>query len=183
MGISAAGLLGFIVLHPQIPYLALLAPLVIFGVGAGIASPARTAVVLGAAPAGLIGTAAAITSAANLAGYGLGVISSSLMISRIASFFYVRNLKELGFTTEQTAYALTVLQDTILRLGTREFLQTTDSTVKMLAQQYEKAFSTGIGISFAINAGMLFILIVPIWLGMSKGLKSRAEMLNLGEHS
>ncbi|MBK8051002.1 MAG: MFS transporter [Anaerolineales bacterium] len=67
------------------PLAYLVVPITILGLGLGITGPARTSVILSAPPPRLMGSGAAINTAAGQSGYALGVIVSSLLVTTLAT--------------------------------------------------------------------------------------------------
>ncbi len=82
--LMAIALLALSRLTVDTPLAWLALPILLTGLGLGIAGPARTTVILNTPPRRLVGTGAAINSAAGQSGFALGVIFSSLLITTLA---------------------------------------------------------------------------------------------------
>ena len=72
----------------ELSYWFLLVPITLIGFGLGLATPARTQVVLSAPPVDLSGSAGAVSTASGQLGYALGVVLSSMLVTQLADFAF-----------------------------------------------------------------------------------------------
>jgi MFS family permease len=96
MVLMAAGLLAMSLMRADTPYILMLVPIFVMGIGFGLATPVRAQVVLSAPPANLIGAAAAVNNATGMLGYALGIAISSGFVMRLADASMVGTLEEAG---------------------------------------------------------------------------------------
>ncbi len=83
-------------------YWFLLVPITLIGFGFGLASPARTQVVLSAPPVDLSGSAGAVNTATGQLGYALGVVLSSILVTQLADFAFLKPLVQAGVPESYT---------------------------------------------------------------------------------
>ena len=96
--LMAAGLAMLAPIATDTPYVYMVLPLALMGLGLGIAGPARTVVVLSAPPPSLIGMGAAINTAAGQSGYALGIVWSSFVLTGIANNTFDAQLHQAGIS-------------------------------------------------------------------------------------
>ena len=98
--LSGAGLLALSLVREDSPFWVMVIPITLLGLAAGLGGPARTTVVMSAPPEGLVGSAAAVNTAAGQAGYSLGVIVSSVLVTRYADRLFIDALTAAGVPIE-----------------------------------------------------------------------------------
>ena len=100
MGASLV-LLSFV--QVETSYWFMMVPFTLFGLGFGLAIPARTQVVLSAPPPELAGSAGAINTASGQSGYALGVVLSSLLVTQLAASALLKPLAQAGVPEDNPA--------------------------------------------------------------------------------
>ena len=114
--LSGAALMALSLLNADSPFWVMVVPITLVGLSLGLGGPARTTVVLSAPPEGLVGSSAAVNTAAGQMGYTLGVIVSSVLVTRHADRLFVDELSAAGVSSETVARISSGLQSTWGRL-------------------------------------------------------------------
>jgi MFS family permease len=96
MALMAVSLLSLSLIQPETPFLLLLLPITLLGLGYGVATPARAQVILSASPAALVGASAAIKTATSQLGSALGVTTATVVITQLANATYLAAAQTIG---------------------------------------------------------------------------------------
>jgi MFS family permease len=156
-------------------YWFLLVPITLIGFGFGLATPARTQVVLSAPPPELAGSAAAINTAAGQSGYALGVVLSSILVTQLADFAFLKPLAQAGVPEEILVQIKTALPSIFSRTASSQYPNVPQAVLDMASARYDQAFATGMGQMFLACALLMFLAAGAIYLGMHRGLRAAAR--------
>jgi MFS family permease len=167
MGVSLVWL-SFV--QVETPYWFLLVPITLIGFGFGLAVPARTQVVLAAPPPELAGSAAAINTASGQSGYALGVILSSILVTQLADFAFLKPLAQAGISVTTLMKIKEALPSIFSRTASGEYPNVPQAVLDLASANYDQAFATGMGQMFLMLAGLMFLVAAAIFLGMHRGL-------------
>jgi DHA2 family multidrug resistance protein-like MFS transporter len=113
MGVA---LLGLSALRVDSPFWVMIVPITLVGCAAGLGGPARTTVVMGGRPPGIVNGSAAVNTAAGQGGYALGVIISSVLVTQHADRLFVEGLRIAGVPADIVAKVVTAMESTAARL-------------------------------------------------------------------
>src|SRR5512139_628694 len=153
MGIS---LVWMSFVQVETSYWFLLIPFTMIGFGFGLVAPARTQVVLAAPPPDLAGSAAAINTAAGQSGYALGVVLSSMLITQLADFAFLRPLAQAGISETTLSRIKEALSNLFARTSTGAYPNVPQSVLDLASAKYDQAFATGMGQMFLVLGGLMF---------------------------
>lgn len=156
-------------------YWFLLVPFTMIGFGFGLVAPARTQVVLAAPPPDLVGSAAAINTAAGQSGYALGVVLSSMLVTQLADFAFLQPLAQAGVSEETLMQIKAALPSIFARTASSVYPNVPQAVLDLASAKYDQAFATGMGQMFLVLAGLMFLTAVAIFLGMHRGLRAAAR--------
>jgi MFS family permease len=156
-------------------YWFLLVPITLIGFGFGLATPARTQVVLSAPPPELAGSAAAINTAAGQSGYALGVVLSSILVTQLADFAFLKPLAEAGIPEQVLTQIKAALPSIFSRTASSQYPSVPQAVLDMASASYDQAFATGMGQMFLACAVLMFLAAGAIYLGMHRGLRASAR--------
>ena len=156
-------------------YWFLLVPITLIGFGFGLATPARTQVVLSAPPPELAGSAAAINTAAGQSGYALGVVLSSILVTQLADFAFLKPLAEAGVPEEVLTQIKAALPSIFSRTASSQYPNVPQAVLDMASASYDQAFATGMGQMFLACALLMFLAAGAIYWGMHRGLRAAAR--------
>jgi MFS family permease len=165
------GMACLFILEPDTPYWQLILPFLVMGFGFGIATPARTTVVLTVSPTELTGMAAGVNSAAGQSGFALGAIISSLLVTVFAGQSFVQQLEQTNAPPGVIQAASAIFQDAFARVISGNLEQLPASLADQLTIAFGPAFTAGLGVMFVVVAMMLGITAVIVYFGMNRGLK------------
>jgi hypothetical protein len=129
-------------------------------------------VVLSAPPEGLVGSSAAVNTAAGQMGYTLGVIVSSVLVTRHADRLFVDELSAAGVSSETVARISSGLQSTWARLVAAGYPELPERVKALTGVSYAAAFTTGMTRMFFLAAIAMFITALVIFVGMHRGLRA-----------
>ncbi len=158
------------------PYWFILIPVILMGFGFGLATPARTQVVLSAPPITLVGSAAGVNAAAGQLGYALGVVLSSVMVTQLADFHFLRNLDSLDIPSTVIAQLRQALPDLIARLNAVDWSALPQGVGAAFNTAYAQAFTIGMGQTFLVLGIGSLLGAIAIYFGMERGLKATVAM-------
>jgi MFS family permease len=156
-------------------YWFLLVPITLIGFGFGLATPARTQVVLSAPPPELAGSAAAINTAAGQSGYALGVVLSSILVTQLADFAFLKPLAQAGIPQEVLTEIKAALPSIFSRTASSVYPNVPQAVLDLASARYDQAFATGMGQMFLACAVLMFLAAGAIYLGMHRGLRAAAR--------
>lgn len=171
MLVLGIGMACLFILTPETPYWQLILPFMVMGFGFGVATPARTTVVLTVSPPELTGMAAGVNSAAGQSGFALGAIVSSWIVTMFASQNFVQQLEQTNASPEVIQAASEMLQDAFARVISGNIEQLPESLAEQLTLSFAPAFTAGLGAMYVIVAMALGIAAIIIYFGMNRGLK------------
>jgi MFS transporter, DHA2 family, multidrug resistance protein len=156
-------------------YWFLLVPITLIGFGFGLATPARTQVVLSAPPPELAGSAAAINTAAGQSGYALGVVLSSILVTQLADLAFLKPLAQAGVPEEVLTQIKAALPSIFSRTASSQYPNLPQAVLDMASARYDQAFATGMEQMFLACAVLMFLAAGAIYLGMHRGLRAAAR--------
>jgi len=163
---------GFLfILQPDTPYWQLVVPFMLMGFGFGVATPARTVVVLTVPPPGIVGMAAGVNTAAGQSGFALGTILSSLLVTIFANQHFTEQLKQANVPPEVINVLSSAYDNVFARVISGDLTRLPESVVQTVTVSFGEAFSVGLGETYLVIAMLLVGSAVAIFLGMNKGLK------------
>jgi MFS family permease len=165
------GMACLFILEPDTPYWQLILPFLVMGFGFGIATPARTTVVLTVSPPELTGMAAGVNSAAGQSGFALGAIISSLLVTVFAGQSFVQQLEQTNASPEVIQAASVIFQDAFARVISGNIEQLPESLAEQITLAFGPAFTAGLSAMYVVVAAMLGITAVIVYFGMNRGLK------------
>lgn len=158
------------------PYWFFVAPMIMMGFGFGIAGPARTQVVLAAPPPDLVGSAAAINTAAGQSGYALGVVLSSVLVTQLADAAFLRSLPGAGVFEATQQQIKDSLPSIVTRAMAGDYPNLPPPLLALANSTYREAFTTGLGQTYLVFALVTLITAVVIFFGMRRGLQASVAM-------
>jgi MFS family permease len=170
--VIALGMAALVFLQPQTPFWLLILPLLVMGFGLGVATVARTVVVLNAPPPGLTGMAAGINSAADQSGFTAGIILSSALVTYFADQHFRQTLALLDTPPEIVQLAVLAFQKTFAIVLSADYNNVPASVQEHVTALFDQAFTFGLGQTFLAIAVFIALAGVVIFFGMSKGLKA-----------
>ena len=170
--LSGAGMLALSLVREDSPFWVMIVPITLLGLAAGLGGPARTTVVMGAPPEGLVGSAAAVNTAAGQAGYSLGVIVSSVLVTRHADRLFADALTAAGVPAETVTRVSAGLQSTIGRLLAAGYPELPEAVNALTGVSYAAAFTSGMTRMFLIVALGMFLTALVVLVGMHRGLRA-----------
>jgi MFS family permease len=153
-------------------YWFLLVPITLIGFGFGLATPARTQVVLSAPPPELAGSAAAINTASGQSGYALGVVLSSILVTELADLAYLKPLAQAGVPEDVLTQIKAALPSIFNRTASSQYPNVPQAVLDLASARYDQAFTTGMGQMFLACALLMFLAAGAIYLGMHRGLRA-----------
>jgi hypothetical protein len=154
------------------PYWQLIIPLIIMGFGFGIASPARTTVVLTTPPPGLTGMAAGVNTAAGQSGYAIGTVLSSILVTQFADRAFIQQLEQNDVPEQIIIAVNNAFQDVFSRAIAGNMTNLPKDLAAQIAVGFGDAFASGLATTFVIVAVVLALSAVAVYLGMHTGLKA-----------
>jgi MFS family permease len=173
---------GFVVMGASMVWLAfvqvessywfLLVPITLIGFGFGLASPARTQVVLLAPPVDLSGSAGAVNTATGQLGYALGVVLSSILVTQLADFAFLKPLVQAGVPEATLSQIKEALPGIFSRAASGEYPNVPQAVLDLASARYDQALTTGMGQMFMVSAVLMFLAAGAILLGMHRGLRA-----------
>lgn len=158
------------------PYWFFIAPMLVMGFGFGLAVPVRTQVVLAAPPPDLVGSAAAINTAAGQSGYALGVVLSSVLVTQLADSAFLRPLAAAGVSESVVQQIKDALPSVVNRAMAGDYPNLPAPILALAQSTYLQAFTTGLGQMYLVFALITFITAAVIFFGMRRGLKASVAM-------
>jgi MFS family permease len=170
--LSGAALMALSLVHEDSPFWFMIVPIAMLGVAMGLGGPARTTVVMSAPPEGLVGSSAAVNTAAGQVGYSLGVIVSSVLVTRHADRLFVDGLSAAGVSSETIARVTGGLQSMAGRLVAAGYPELPDTVKAVTGVSYAAAFTSGMTRMFFMVAIAMFITALVILVGMHRGLRA-----------
>jgi MFS family permease len=170
--IMGASLVWMSFIQVETSYWFLLVPITMIGFGFGLATPARTQVVLSAPPPELAGSAAAINTASGQSGYALGVILSSILVTQLADFAFLKPLAQAGVPEEVLVQIQEALPSIFNRTASSQYPNLPQAVLDLASARYDQAFATGMGQMFLACAVLMFLAAGAIYLGMHRGLRA-----------
>ena len=170
--LSGVGLLALSFVREDTPFWVMVIPITLLGLSAGLGGPARTTVVMSAPPEGLVGSAAAVNTAAGQAGYSLGVIVSSVLVTRYADRLFIDALTAAGVPVETVTRVSEGLESTIGRLLAAGYPELPEAVDALTGVSYSAAFTSGMTQMFLIVAMGMFLTALVVFVGMHRGLRA-----------
>ena len=169
--LSALGLLALSRIQVDTPLAFLVLPIAVLGLGLGISGPARTSVIISAPPPRLIGSGAAINSAAGQSGYALGVIASSFLVTMLADGALRTRLQQANLPGDVMTQIESVWKSAFARAlsGTNTGLP--PEAAQWATTQFGPAFTSGLAQTLLILAGFVTVAAIVIFVGMPRGLR------------
>lgn len=169
---SGAALWGLSLLQVDSPFWVMIVPITLLGLAAGLSGPARTTVVLGAPPEGLVNSSAAVNAAAGQIGYALGAIVSSVLVTQYADEVFVSGLTAAGVSADTVTSVSNGLQDFWSRMVAAGYPGLPDTVKSLTGVSYAEAFTSGMTRMFFIVAIATLITAFVVLVGMRRGLQA-----------
>lgn len=170
--VLALGLASLVFLRVDTPYIYLIIPMLVMGFGLGIATVARTVVVLTAPPPGLVGMAAGINSAAGQSGFTLGILISSALVTFFADRHFLQALKETNAPQSMIDAASNAFQNLFSRAMSADYSRVPEGVQETILATFAQSFAVGLAQTFLVLGIVVAVAAVIIYFGMSKGLKA-----------
>jgi MFS family permease len=170
--LSGAALLGLSFVRADTPFWLMIVPITVIGLAAGLGGPARTQVVMSAPPEGLVNGSAAVNTAAGQAGYSLGVIVSSVLVTQHADRIFVSGLTAAGVSAETVTRVSSGLQTAWTRLIAAGYPELPDAIKSLTGVSYSDAFTSGMTQAFFLVAIAMFATALVMLVGMRRGLRA-----------
>jgi MFS family permease len=168
--LSGLGLLALAFLKVDTPFWVMIVPTTLIGLATGLSGPARTQVVMSAPPEGLVNGSAAVNTAAGQAGYSLGVIVSSVLVTRYADRLFLDALAAAGVPAETLSRLSAALQNVVARLLAAGYPELPEAATVATSVQYANAFTSGMTVAFFLASLVMFVTALVMLLGMHRGL-------------
>ena len=153
-------------------YWVMLLPITLIGLASGLGGPARTQVVLGSPPNGLVSGASAVNTAAGQAGYSFGVIVSSVLVTQYADSTFLNGLNEAGVPAGVVARVSVTLQNFLGRLTASAYPKLPETVTQLTGVSYDAAFTGGMTQMFFWVGIAMFIVALAMYVGMHRGLRA-----------
>ncbi len=170
--LSGVALLVLSLLKVDSPYWVMIVPITLVGFAGGLGGPARTTVVLGSPPEGLVNSSAAVNTAAGQAGYALGVIASSVLVTRYADRLFVEGLTAAGVSSDTVARVSAGLANPVSRLLVAGYPGLPEAVKSLTGVSYANAFTSGMTAMFFLVAIAMFGTAIVMFFGMHRGLRA-----------
>jgi MFS family permease len=156
---------------PTTPYLLLVPPMVLYGLGFLLASTAWTHFFFGALPSDLIGLNAGINRSAALVGGGVAGVVLSAIVQGVGMADFTRRLGDLGLDTAQQQQALEELEAVLQLRGVPDAqAQIPDELVTLgLLATYRESFSVGITYALLVIAVLCVVCSALAWFWFIRG--------------
>lgn len=171
--LTGAALLWLSTLEVDSPFWVMMAPIALMGFATGLGGPARTTVVMGAPPAGLVNGSSAVNTAAGQGGYALGVIVSSVLVTRYADGLFVDALSAAGVPATIVASVVAGLENAGTRLMVLPYPDLPAGISAITGVSYANAFTSGMTRMFLIVAIAMFLTALVILVGMRRGVREK----------
>jgi len=165
MGLAMAGLS---LLRVDSPFWVMLVPITLVGAAAGLGGAVRTSVVLGARPAGVVSGTAAVNTAAGQAGYALGVIISSVLVTQHADRLFIDGLKAAGVSADVINQVMAGLGTTTGRLMVAQYPELPSVVRELTDVSYANAYTSGMTGMFLLVALAMFATALAMFFGMRR---------------
>lgn len=153
-------------------YWVMLVPITLIGLAAGLGGPARTQVVLGAPPEGLVSQAAAVNTAAGQAGYSLGVILSSVLVTQYADRLFLTGLTAAGVPADIITRIWDGLHNFTIRFIATVYPELPEEVTRITSVSYANAFTSGMTQMFMWVSITMFVIALMMYAGMHRGLRA-----------
>ena len=169
---SGVALAALSLLRTDTPFWLMVVPITLIGVAAGLSGPARTTVVMSAAPESLVTGSSSINTAAGQVGYSLGMIVSSVLVTRYADRVFVDGLAAAGVPADTIDKISAALQSVWGRLIASGYPELPDQVKSLTGVSYAESFTSGMNAMFLVVAIMMFVSAAVMLIGMRRGLKA-----------
>jgi DHA2 family multidrug resistance protein-like MFS transporter len=169
--LSALGLLALSRIQVDTPLAFLVLPIALLGLGLGISGPARTSVIISAPPPRLIGSGAAINSAAGQSGYALGVIVSSFLVTVLADGALRARLRQASLPGDVMMQIESAWKNAFARALSGTYTGLPPEAAQWATTQFGPAFTSGLAQTLLIMAGIATVAAIFILVGMPRGLQ------------
>ena len=165
------GLLALSRIQVDTPLAFLVLPIALLGLGLGVSGPARTSVIISTPPPRLIGSGAAINSAAGQSGYALGVIISSFLVTVLADGALRAQLRRADLPVEVMTQLESVWKNAFARALSGTYTVLSPEAAQWITAQFGPAFTSGLAQTLLIMAGFVTAAAILIFVGMPRGLQ------------
>ena len=165
MGVA---LLGLSALKVDSPFWVMIVPITLAGFATGLGGPARTTVIMGGRPPGVVNGSSAVNTAAGQSGYALGVIISSVLVTQHADRLFVDGLRIAGIPPDIVAKVVTALESTGTRLLAARYPELPGIVRTLTDVPYANAFTSGMTRMFFVVAIAMFVTALAMFVGMRR---------------
>jgi MFS family permease len=152
--------------RPTTPYLWLVVPLALFGLGFLFASTTWNNIFLSALPVDLVGVTSGISKAAGLTGGALAGVVLGAVVQYIGLNDFARRISTLGLSSEQQDRALDALNE-VLQQGVSGIEGDPQVIVQLtLLSLYRESYSAGIVAALLVGAACCLVVTAIIWFSL-----------------
>ena len=127
---------------------------------------------LGSPPEGLVNSSSAVNTAAGQAGYTLGVIASSVLVTRYADRLFIEGLAAAGVSADTVARVSAGLANPVSRLLVAGYPGLPEEVKSLTGVSYANAFTSGMTAMFFIVAIVMFGTAILMFFAMHRGLRA-----------
>ncbi len=170
--LTGTALFGLSFLQVDSPFWVMIVPITVVGFAAGLGGPARTTVVMSAPPEGLVNSSSAVNTAAGQAGYSLGVIVSSVLVTQYADRLFLDGLAAAGVSAEAVTSVTSGLANPVSRLVAAGYPGLPEAVTALTGVSYANAFTSGMTRMFFMVAIAMLITALVMFLSMHRGLRA-----------
>jgi EmrB/QacA subfamily drug resistance transporter len=163
------GGIGLSFLRPDTPYAAILAGLVLVGVGNIAVITAVTEIVLASVPASRAGAAAALNNAAMQVGGALGAATLTTVFLDSARTDYAARLAPTGLALEKIREITRAWRQAVGESASTGARVLPEGLERHFEEAFRAAFTVGVGRVFAVAALIAVVCAVFAWFGIRPG--------------
>jgi hypothetical protein len=131
----------------------------------------------------LSGSAAAINTASGQLGYALGVVISSMLVTQLTDFAFLKPLAQAGVPETTLSQIKEALPSIFSRAASGEYPNVPQAVLDLASAGYDQALTTGMGQMFLACAVLMFLAARAIFFGMHRGLRAATAppLMNLDQ--
>ena len=159
--VAAAGFVALLPLQQTSAYWVILPGSLLVGYGVNAAMTAQAQVIVDAAPADAYGAVTSSRLTIGELGYSLGMILTTLLLSRVTASGIVHGLTEQGMSGQE-AYATLAALDASLLSGQPPAVENASDVLRVTASAFDAAFD----LRMAIGAAVMVATAAAAWLLM-----------------
>lgn len=170
LGAMGAAVLLSALARQNVPYLALVPVMTLFGLGFLLASTAWTHIFFSALPGDLVGMSAGINRAAGLVGGALAGVVLSTVIVLTGKADFARRLAEVGLDERQKEVALLAVEAALRRNISADTLDQAPGSIAVLGllSAYRESYSVAITSALLVVAAICIVCGVIAWVWLRR---------------